>query len=114
MILQVHRLDGARCALVLVIEVLEGLEVVLGPEQLLALDAEDLGDAQGLVRNLGEEAQQIVQFVGRQEIPVDDLCRGCPSVPDGRRPSGLRSPGSGAGPHGRSAASAGRGSSAMS
>ena len=53
LVLEVHVLDGGLGALVGVVELLERLVVVLGRQELLALDAEGLGDQQGL---LGDRA----------------------------------------------------------
>ena len=63
-------------ALVGVVELLERLVVVLGREELLALDAERLRDQQGLLRNLRVEREDLVQLVRRQEVPEAHLAAG--------------------------------------
>ena len=62
-------------AFVRVREIAQGVEVVLWFEQLFALDAEDFGDAERLKGDAGIEAQKVVEFVGRKEIPIGDLDR---------------------------------------
>ncbi len=73
LVLEVHVLDRGLRALVGVVELLERLVVVLGRQQLLALDAERLRDEQGLLRDLGVEREDRVQLVGRQEVPEAHL-----------------------------------------
>ena len=54
-------------------EILQSFIVVFGLEELFAFDAKRPGDSQNLVRNPRIEMQQFVQFLWRQEIPVNDL-----------------------------------------
>ena len=57
-------------ALIGVSEIAQGVEVVIGFEQLLALYAEYFRDAEGLKGNARIEPQAVVKFAGRMEIPL--------------------------------------------
>ena len=70
---QPHLLFASGLALVALVELAEGLVIVFGPQQFAALDSESLGDLQRLLGHSLIEAQEFVEFIGRQEVPVDDL-----------------------------------------
>lgn len=69
LILEVHRLDWRCLALVRVYEIAKRFEVVVGFQQLLSFDAEGARDPQRLVTDSAVEAQEVVQFIGRKEVP---------------------------------------------
>ena len=76
LVLEVHVLHGRTRALVGVVELLQRRVIVLGREELLALDAEGLGDKERLLRDLRVEREDLVQFLGREKVPEPDLAAG--------------------------------------
>src|SRR5680860_306423 len=96
LILQVHLLHGRLVALVGVDELLQGIVVVLRAEELLALNAEGLGDEQGLVGDSGIDKEGIL--LGESLIqPVQEMTIGLPDGVLGHpRISALRKDGGGA------------------
>ena len=60
-------------ALIGVSEIAQGVEVVIGFEQLLALYSEYFRDAEGLKGNARIEPQEVVKFVGWKKIPLGIL-----------------------------------------
>ena len=60
LVLEVQALAGGRLAFKFLVELLEGVVVVVRCEQLLALDAQRLGDQQGLEGDLGVQTEQRV------------------------------------------------------
>src|SRR5581483_7849363 len=72
LILQVHAFDRRGRAFVSVREIPERLIIIFGPEQFLPLNAESTRDAQRLVTDAAIQAEQFIQFIRRQEVPVSD------------------------------------------
>ncbi len=104
LVLKVHLFDRSLCALIGVIELLERLVVVLGGKQLLALDAQGLGDQERLMGDYAVKSQNGVQVVRGKEVPEGHLAPGRGDLRMVLRPASALLSGSCAGPRGRSAA----------
>ena len=59
-VFELQLLDRGRLAFVLMVEIAQGFVVVVGGQQLLALDAERLGNPQRLVRDASVQRQERV------------------------------------------------------
>ena len=64
-----HLFGGGGRALVGLVELFEGVVIVLGRQQLAPFDAKGLGNAQCFVSHPLVEAEDAVQLVGRQKVP---------------------------------------------
>ena len=63
---------GGLLSFELLVDLLDGIEVVFRMEQLAALNAEGFGNDEGLAVHPVVEAQQGLEFLGREGVPVDD------------------------------------------
>ena len=54
-------------------DILERIEIVVRRQQFFPLDAEYLGDLQGLVGDRAVQTQDLIELIGGQEVPVRDL-----------------------------------------
>ena len=73
-----HLLRRGGGAFIKVVEIFHGVKIIIGMEELLALDPEHLGNTQRLVRDLAVQTQQPLQFVGRQKVPVNHRAASAP------------------------------------